>query len=632
MTVMRSKSIIIQLFTLLIPSIACATDLHLGRDSGLESADNSTQQTEENRARKRLRSEELSKTQRMALYFIQLLRNNGLPTDKTYLHKFIYFANGLHYSIFNKPLLENFFFDAHEYGPFVHDVQDSYQKLLNISISEDTMINDSDKSICDYIFNALKYYRSGELSAFTHEAGTPWSETRRSHEGVWGKKLIQPELNRKYFRKQETILRFFLHPLLKSPERFKSSSETTKKLLENYMITELSNFRLALQENRFDDIRGFAEHLVDVYRCTNQFSLDLREFERDVFVSSLQTPMEGILSSLLFTENFINNAELDLIYDESFRKRVAISAGLNNISSLYYLGQIFQTFSNEPGDDADLKVQKVQSRLESLANQIIERRALTPNEGNAWHKSYDLSLAYFYLAKYDDAIIWMENALKQVELPVRYRHDLLQRAFYITNDSKYITEALENRFQDFYIQKATTETSSEQTFICYEMVIMDRDLSEAYFKAGRMILRGNYTVPETSPLWSKMGIATSSGNIQLGIALLEKSIKNGVSEALTYYVESYLSDQDKEKKLAACDLAKGMPFAEHQKGELLESQHKLLEAREAYKAAGELIGYPDAMRLSSLEEQKLLEERRKEYKQRLLDELYEDYSNYVQEG
>jgi uncharacterized phage-associated protein len=628
MTAMRSKSIIIQILTLLILNIACAADLDLGRECGLEGAATSPQRTEETKLRKRIRSEELSRTQRMALYFIQLLRNNEKHPDKTFLHKFIYFANGLHYSIFNTPLLENFFFDAHEFGPFVHDVQDSYQKLLDIAISGDAiMINDSDKSICDFTFNALKCYRSGELSAFTHEEGTPWSETRRNHEGAWGKKPIQPELNQKYFRKQETIQRFFLHPLLNSPEKFKSSSETTKKLLERYMITELSNFRQALQENRFDDIRGLIERLVDVYHCTNQFSLDLREFEPDVFVSSLQTPMEGILSSLLFTEDFINSGELDLVYDESFRTRVAISAGLKNISSIYYLGQIFRTFSNKPGDYADLRVQELQSRLENLANQIINKKVPITND---WQEYYDQSLAHFYLAKYEDAIKWMENALKKAELPTRYRQDLLQRAFYITNDPKYITQGLSNGFKDFYIQKATTETTAEQAFNCYQAAIMRSNSSEAYFKSGQMILQGNYTVPVDSPLWDKMGVPASSVNTELGIALLEESIKRGVSEALTYYVESYLSDQDIEKKIAACDLAKGKPFAEHQKGELLESQHKLLEAREAYKAAGELLGYPDAMRLSSLKDQTELFARRKEYKQTLLDKLYEDYIIYVQ--
>lgn len=577
------------------------------------------------------RVEELSTTQRMALYFIHLLRSNHMRLDKTYLHKFIYYANGLHYAVFNKPLLQGFSFEAHQFGPFVHDILPIYQKegLFNSATREDTMISDSEKSLCDFTFNALKHYSSGQLSRFTHEEGTPWTRTRRRAKSFC-EMIIDPEMDKTYFERPETIRRFFVEPILHAPENFISSSEIAKRLLEGEIITELSKFKLALQENRFDDVRGLVEQLVDLYRRTNQISLNFKNVHGDAFVSSLQTPMEGILSSLLFTEDFINNGELDLVYDESFRTRVAISAGLKNISSLYYLGQIFQTFSNNPNDEADQKAQGVQSRLESLAKQLITKSALTTND---WQESYEQSLAHFYLARYEDAIKWMETALKLVELPTRYRHDLLRRAFYIKKDNKYIDLALENKFWDFNILKATTKKQPEEIFLCFENAIMNCDLPEGYFKAGRMILRRNYTVDPTSQLWTKMRIPHSKDNaqVELGKALLEHSIKEGISEALTFYVESYLPDNDIQAKLIACTLAKGKPFAEYKKGQLLESQHKLQEAREAYLKAGELLGYQDAARLSAIEEEEKLINKRKIFMQKMFESLYEDYTNYVQE-
>ncbi len=572
------------------------------------------------------RSEKLSQTQRMAVHFTHLLKSNNITLNKTYLHKFIYFANGLHYSIFNKPMLENFSFEAHQYGPFVNDVSQHYEKFFNTPLTEDNKLSDSDKSICDYTFNALKSYRSGQLSDFTHESETPWTETRKTYNDTFWNKPIHPELDKKYFQNQANIKRFFLDPLLQYPEKFKSSSDVAQRLLEDDITNKLDKFDSALKDNRFDDVRGLVEQLVALYPIANQFFLNFKNVQEGAFVSSLQIPIEGKLSSQLFTEDFIRNGQLDLFYDHSFRMRVAISAGLNDLSAIHYLQQIFETLSNNSEDYAAQKAQKIQSRLEGLAKKILDKGMTTSSN---WQDAYDHSLAHFYLANYNDAIIWMKDALKYKDLPERYRRDILHRAFYITNDSEYIRKALSNRFQDFYIQKATTETLAEQAFICYETAIMDCDLSEAYFKAGRMILRGNYTVPKTSPLWNKMAI--SADNIQLGKALLEKSIKKGVSEALTYYVESYLYDQDIEKKLEAYDLAKGMPFAQHQKGELLESEYKLLEAKEAYLEAGELLGYPDAIRLSSIEDQRLLSEKRCKYKQRLLEELYGDYNNYVQE-
>lgn len=628
---MLSKSIIASVITCLMAGVAWASDFNSNSDdaAGQVGIGNSAA---DQTAQKIHRSEELPQTQRVALYFLQLLRERGKPIHKTALHKLIYFANGLHYALYNKPLLENFYFEAHQYGPVVPDVQKDFDRLLQMSNGNaSNWVNDKEKVICSYTTNAFDGWGAVQLSDLTHEEETPWYRTRQSTTR-YSEMQIQPELDQHYFSNQSNISRLFIQQFLRNPAAFIGKESIALKLIEGDLSKNLSALGMAKRDKQTEEVRRLTEHLRSLY-CNNTLSncqISLGGWQENRFVSSQQKRIEGVISSILFTEGFIRTGQLDLFYDPYFRTRVAISAGLNDLSAIHYLQQIFETFSNNSGDDADQKAQEIQSRLETLANKIINIDVSTPND---WQDSYDRSLAHFYLANYDDAITWMEEALKHVELPAHYRYELLQRAFYIKKDKKYIDSALNNRFWDFYILKATTEKQPEEVFLCFENAIMNCDLPEAFFKAGRMILRKNYTVPLTSPLWTKMRIQPlrDTSQIELGKALLEHSIKDGISEALTYYVESYLSDDDIQAKLTACNLAQGTPFADYQKGKLLESQYKLREAREAYLAAGELLGYQDAARLSTLEEQKDLINKRKTFKKMMLESLYEDYTYFIQE-
>lgn len=630
---MLSKSIIASVITYLMTGVACASDFNPNSDddAGQVGIGNSAA---DKTAQKIHRSEELPHTQRVALYFLQLLRERGKPIRKTALHKLIYFANGLHYALFNKPLLENFRFEAHQYGPVVPDIQKDFDRLLQMpNDNASNRLNDKEKAICSYTTNAFDSWGAVQLADLTHEADTPWYITRQGTTR-YSEMQIQPELDQHYFSNQKNIFRLFIQQFLRNPAAFRNAESIAVKLIEKDCYNSLSALVKARQNKQTEEVRRLTEHLRSLY-CNNvlsnsSVSLSLGNWQENHFVSSQQRRIEGVISSILFTEGFIRTGQLDLLYDPYFRARVAISAGLNDLSAIYYLQQIFETFSNNSGDEADQKAQEVQSRLEELAKIIIGTgMTLSSN----WQDAYDRSLAHFYLASYDRAITCMEEALKHVELPPRYRYDLLQRAFYIKKDKKYIDLALENRFWEFYMLKATTETEPKEIFLCFENGIMNCDLPEAYFKAGRMILRGNYIVPSNSLLWTKMQIPPSRNNaqVELGKALLEHSIKEGVSEALTYYVENYLSDNDVQAKLVACDLAQGTPFAEYQKGKLLESQYKLQEAREAYLAAGELLGYQDAARLSTLESQENLINKRKTFKKMMLESLYEDYTYFIQE-
>lgn len=631
---MLYKGIIVSFVTFFLTGISSASDIDPSSDNDNVRKPEIESFTDGQPPKKSLRSEKLSQTQCVALYFIQLLRDRGKSIHETSLHKLIYFANGLHYALHNKPLLDNFYFEAYQYGPVVPDIQKDFDRILQIHKDNiSNCIKEEEKVICSYTINAFSELEAVQLSGLTHEADTPWVETRQSAKS-YSEMYISPEREQKYFTRLPIIFRHYIQPFLRDPATFKNEKPIAIKLIEGDLSSSLSTLDKARSDKNIEEVRKLTVHLRSLY-YTNALSnslnsLSLGDWEEDRFVSSQQSKIEGVISSILFNENFIRSRQLDFFYDPYFRMRVAISAGLNDLTAIYYLQQIFETFSNNPKDDAAQKAQKVQSRLEVLAQKIIDKRI---TKSRNWQEAYDQSLAHFYLTNYDEAIKWMDEALENTKLPEHYRRDILHRAFYITDDSKYITQALNNRFKDFHLQQATKETLTEKAFVCYENAIVEGDLSEACFNAGRMILRGNYTVPQNSPLWNKMKISAleHAAQIELGESLVKQSIKSGVSEALTYYVESYLSDQDIEKKLAACDLAKDMPFAQHQKGEILESQFKLPKALEAYKKAGELLGFPDAMRLSSLEEQKKLEDQRKEYKVRLLNELYEDYSNYVQE-
>jgi len=389
-------------------------------------------------------------------------------------------------------------------------------------------------------------------------------------------------------------------------------------LLSNYVTKKINEFRDNLHDENMEGVKENRDQLLEITKFSVNNSIEISLDIAHTFISITQTKIEGELASMLFTEGFIRNGELELFYNPVFCARAAIGGSLKDLSSLYYLGQIFQMFSVDKNDLAAVNAQKANQQLKELSTIIIRHKVSQPLN---WKVYYDRALAYFYLDKHSEAITEIDLALNDDALSTRYRKDLLRRAFYLTADTKYIDNALLNGLHEFYLQKSIIQTTADEVFSCLEKAIIECDSPEAYFKIGRMILRENYKVSMTSALWSKMQLQhEEANNNQLGIKLIKKAIEFSVSEALTYYIED--SSTDMQEKLEACSLSGDKLWAQYEKGKLFESQHKLQEAFDAYKESGPLIGYMDASRLapSNLERDKFSRQAQL-YKKQKIEEL-----------
>ena len=544
---------------------------------------------------KRDRGDQFSKEEVIALHFLNLMRKSGYPLHKTSVHKFMYFANGLSYAMHDTLKLVNSEFEAHQYGPICDIVQNNFDTRLMDSDYLDIAdhLSEVDRKICNYTFSVLRHYTASSLSNFTHEPGTPWSTVRANSFRTHPMK-IQQELDRKYFTNTAIMQRFFIEPLLLRSEE--TDPIILQQLFSSYVTKKIEEFRKNLHGENIEGVKENKDQLLEITKFGVNHSIEISLDIVHTFISSAQTQIEGKLASMLFTEGFIRNGELELFYNPVFCARTAIGGSLKDLSSLYYLGQIFQMFSEEDDDLAAVNAQKANQQLAKLSTSIISIRCGASQPLN-WRVSYDRALAYFYLEKHSEAVTEIDLALNDDALPIRYRKDLLRRAFYLTADTKYIDNALLNGLHEFYLQKSIIQTTADEVFSCLEKAIIECDSPEAYFKIGRMILRENYKVSMTSALWSKMQLQhEEANNNQLGIKLIKKAIEFSVSEALTYYIED--SSTDMQEKLEACSLSGDKLWAQYEKGKLFESQHKLQEAFDAYKESGPLIGYMDASRLA----------------------------------
>ena len=284
---------------------------------------------------------------------------------------------------------------------------------------------------------------------------------------------------------------------------------------------------------------------------------------------------------------------------------------MGDITALYYLREFFEFF------DADQLAEEVEKKMQQYIQAVL---TTTPTSDASWSDWYHYCIALFYSNAYDGVPTSIDTALSEVELPDWYRKDLLRRAFYITEDKKYIEWALEKRFKEFHIKSALLEKTLENKFKNYEQAIMEGEkasVAEAFFEAGKYIVRFGHEVNPDSPLWGEMSIANQD-NMQLGISLLETSVTLGVSAGLEILIEHYREDE--AKALMLCDLNK-QPWAHYKKAQILEKQHKFVEAIASYKEAGELFGYADAARLSPQTEEQEILRNSSEFKQKMLDEL-----------
>lgn len=144
----------------------------------------------------------------VAMFFI----NAGVREDKPITHlklqKLLYFAQGWALAAHNKSLFENDF-QAWKYGPVQPEIYHTFCEYGGRQIElnfPDIEFSEEESFILELVWRAYGKLSGQELSARTHEKGTPWDLSFRDGERdiVIPKKLIQTHFERKLENGQMT--------------------------------------------------------------------------------------------------------------------------------------------------------------------------------------------------------------------------------------------------------------------------------------------------------------------------------------------------------------------------------------------------------------------------------------------
>jgi uncharacterized phage-associated protein len=121
----------------------------------------------------------------IANYFIQKAQHESISVTPMKILKLVYISHGWHLGIFDAPLIEEPVL-AWQYGPVVSSVYHEFKRYGNTNVDDTGFVfNDkmevvvpvAEKENWDFLDKVWAVYRkySGvELSALTHEKGTPW--------------------------------------------------------------------------------------------------------------------------------------------------------------------------------------------------------------------------------------------------------------------------------------------------------------------------------------------------------------------------------------------------------------------------------------------------------------------------
>jgi uncharacterized phage-associated protein len=100
------------------------------------------------------------------------------------LQKLIYFAHGWHLALRNGPLIDEHI-EAWEWGPVVPTVYHEFKRWGRTAIEDKAirwdgtqyLLSDHDPlNLLDRIWYVYGKYTGGQLSAMTHQKGTPWHQ------------------------------------------------------------------------------------------------------------------------------------------------------------------------------------------------------------------------------------------------------------------------------------------------------------------------------------------------------------------------------------------------------------------------------------------------------------------------
>lgn len=145
----------------------------------------------------------------VANYFLEKSFDEGVPLTQMKLLKLVYIAHGWHRGYFKTNLI-NEAVEAWRYGPVIPDL---YRKIKQYgrrtidapiddypSIQDMPLPHESTIALLDHVWNSYKHLDGIQLSALTHELGTPWDTSWKQGGGsAYSGQIIANELIQQHY-------------------------------------------------------------------------------------------------------------------------------------------------------------------------------------------------------------------------------------------------------------------------------------------------------------------------------------------------------------------------------------------------------------------------------------------------
>jgi uncharacterized phage-associated protein len=137
----------------------------------------------------------------IANYFLDRRSDRKIrPVTQMKLHKIAYFAHGWHLAIRRTPLLDEMV-EAWEYGPVIPSLYHEFKEYGSREIPRNATdwnprteeydiipkVHSDDRfalSLLEKVFKVYGTMSAIQLSALTHEEGSPWTETIQKYPGI----------------------------------------------------------------------------------------------------------------------------------------------------------------------------------------------------------------------------------------------------------------------------------------------------------------------------------------------------------------------------------------------------------------------------------------------------------------
>jgi uncharacterized phage-associated protein len=151
----------------------------------------------------------------VANYFLGKSFETGEPVTPMKLVKLVYLAHGWHLGLTGQPLLAEPV-QAWQYGPVVKSVYHEFKKFGGEPITDMAafsngfgqphyyqVTNADEVPFLEHVWDVYRNYNALQLSALTHQPGTPWEQVWNERGGNGQKQLIIPnELIRRHYEEK----------------------------------------------------------------------------------------------------------------------------------------------------------------------------------------------------------------------------------------------------------------------------------------------------------------------------------------------------------------------------------------------------------------------------------------------